>query len=267
MIAMNIARPWRAWASAAAVLACCTAPAHAFVPQTDPVTNSTWALFEDTAIGLAQGYRVATAEDFNALMTHLNWMPSASDPNTYNFTTGANITTSSTSTTANLVSVYTLHTSNIPNIDFHSSIQAASPYGTTMWVTAGWLGGTAKSTLGIIGDEPIGTPPTTSCSNPIGSSPGYCNSDQSIYHTNVATLTASSNIEAQYATGTYKLLSHLNPLANYRASDGSVQAPYYMIATVPEPAQALLMVMGLGALCAVRTRRKARPIACAHFKL
>lgn len=197
MHAMNIASPWRSWALAVAVSACCAAPAHAFVPQTDPVTHDTWALFDDMATGLAQGYRLATAEDFKALLAHANWIASASDANTYNFTTGANTTTSSTSTTSTMVSVITWHNNNTPNISFQSSIKAASLYSDTMWVTAGWLGSTAKSTLGIIGDDPFGTPPTTSCSNAVGLAPAYCTTDQSIYHQNVAVLTSAADIEAQ----------------------------------------------------------------------
>lgn len=234
----------RALAFMAAALATTALSAHAGTTQTDPVTGQVWQIFDKVSDGVAQGYRRATVDDFKQLLADSNWLLRNGATSAYDFSGGAN-------TFVNGVYSY-----NMPNIDFGQRLLAAKEENISpaFYATAAWLqDGNNANAMGIVETKVYGG---SSCS-------GHASCNQFIQYQNSAEIASASDLVNKFAPGKFPSYIpdgyrpvYFDPLSSYRQLDSTIQAGAFMITSVPEPAHAALLSLGLmGVVAATRVRR------------
>lgn len=220
--------------------------------QVDPVTGDVWNLFDSVADGVAQGYRVATVQDFRNLLANAQWDARAGSSTAYDFTKGARA-----------VNIRGVQLSNLSNLDFgpaRVAVEQMNLHG-DYFANAGWLASEDGSlSLGLLEYRSRGG---TACG---GGRTGGCYDFLSYGHS--AEIVAASDIDTVYAAGKFPSFIQadvspgysvptFNPLSGFRGADGVVTAGTYMIA-VPEPTTAAMTILGLAGIAAVASRSSRR---------
>lgn len=233
-------------ALAFAVLATTALGAHAGTTQTDPVTGQVWQIFDHVSDGVAQGYRRATVDDFKQLLVDSNWLARTGSPSVYEFKGGG---------TTFINGVYT---TNQPNIDFGQKRLAAvqETVSPAFYATAAWLqDSNDTNAVGIVEIKLHG--------GSICSGGASCNQ---FYQYNSATeIATAADLVNKFGPG--KFPSHIedgyrpiyfDPLSSYRQLDSTIQAGTFMITSVPEPASAALLSLGLMGVVASACARRSQ---------
>lgn len=224
-------------------------------PQTDPITGEVWQIFTSTADGIQQGFHAATVDDFKRLLNDSNWVARTGSTTAFDYTTGAN-------GNDNGVLLY-----DVPNINFGPGLPMQLPYGSQFpyLATAAWLqDSNNQGALGIVetriyAGQACGGGRYYSCT-------GFRQ------YNNAAEIASESDLTTKFAAGQFpsyfgvdlqlgqgQSISYFNPLSSYRDANNNITAGTFMIAAVPEPANAILMLLGLiGVLGYVAKNSKAR---------
>lgn len=243
----------RALALIATALATTALNAQAGTTKTDPVNGHVWQIFDNVSDGEAQGYRRATVDDFKQLLADLKWLPREGTTSVYDLTNNPSPVWSVNEPNLLLDSY---HATSLPNSIIDSGAQAA------------WLqDGRAGDALGVVetGWTKVESSEFVSVGThyfyPIVYKHYFSNTAEVVHASELTTKFAAGNTPSTFSGTSYSgipLAEHpFDPLYGYRQPNGSILAGTYMT-TVPEPASAALLSLGLMGVVASACARRSQ---------